>query len=301
MHDCHLKTAKHAAEFGREVLADMQSVGWVTARRMGRHQRVSVAIERKKLGARERATALYDLAADEWPHMSPVEKRTYSVIADDEEQDAIQNDFNAYFDLIRTPGVSEAKCQQFFEEHPHLFQVARHELAPHPVFLRKKGEKIIPDFVVRGITGFNTNPRLIEIKSPEMRLLNYSKNPNRTNFAYRTHAAIGQVRDYARWVDEPENFAERSRLFGVPDEVQYELIAGMATKVDRDILERERVYINDLTLRTFDELGEEMERRHTATFPDFGPAEDGYISRNRPDVPRPVKPRARRRADSKTS
>ena len=167
MDNCYLEISKRAADFGRELLGEMQSVGWVTDRRMGRYHRVRVAVERKQFGARERATALYDLAADEWPHMSPVEQRMFSAIADDEEKNAIAHDLNAYHDLIRTPGVSEAKCQRFLEEHPHLFQVARHELISDPIFLRANGESIIPDFTTRGMNGFfDTAPRLIEIKTP---------------------------------------------------------------------------------------------------------------------------------------
>jgi len=56
------------------------------------------------------------------------------------------------------------------------------------------------------------------------------------------------VRDYDRWLEHSENLAERSRIFGVPDKVRTELIAGMANGVDRDIFNRERGYNNDLTV-----------------------------------------------------
>ena len=57
----------------------------------------------------------------------------------------------------------------------------------------------------------------------------------------------------------------------------------MAGDAERGLFDRERRYYPDLTIRAFNELGDEMEYRHTAPFPDFGPPEDGerYLSRSR--------------------
>lgn len=93
----------------------------------------------------------------------------------------------------------------------------------------------------------------MELKGPGEETLARS---HHRGFSHKVHAAIDQVRDYDRYLDDPSNVAAVLKAFGyLPDKSKLAVLIGRApiTDFDREIFERRR---NETTVSviTYDEI-----------------------------------------------
>jgi hypothetical protein len=100
---------------------------------------------------------------------------------------------------------NENPLQAFFTEHPYLlalaFPVHFCWVFPKP---RLGGGKWIPDFLLCDRNSLGYKWRLIELESPTMEATNKDE-----SVSANCHHAIGQIRDYRRWVRDKALFEEQ--------------------------------------------------------------------------------------------
>lgn len=170
------------------------------------------------------------------------------------DSDGIRHDVELFQALIDR-GANEREMHKFFEEHPAILMEARLgiPISHRPNFAYPAGET--PDFAFSPILGpYRAQPlELMELKGPGEETLARS---HHRGFSHKVHAAIDQVRDYDRYLDDPRNIAAILKAFGyLPEHSKLAVLIGRAptNDSDREIFERRSSEIT-VSIVTYDEI-----------------------------------------------
>lgn len=151
--------------------------------------------------------------------------------------------------------ATEREMHKFFEEHPAILMEARLgiPISHQPRFTRPAGET--PDFAFSPILGpYDAQPlELMELKGPGEETLARS---HHRGFSHKVRAAIDQVRDYYRYLDDPANVAAILNAFGyLPERSKLAVLIGRAPINDSDseVFER-RQSETAVSIITYDEI-----------------------------------------------
>jgi hypothetical protein len=189
--------------------------------------------------------------SDQWlKERSVVAKRRLAVAAFDATmtlQDALYLQH-----LIVDPNVTEPALQRLIEEAPYLLQAARLELIARPAFINEStGDAKYPDLVHH--PALKDSIAITELKLPRATLV-----ARRGKLVYQSAGiteGLAQVREYAEIAVDPSHRSQMQALFGEPVSVSMRtLIIGRAAGINPDHLDRVRSYIDDVDVRTWDEL-----------------------------------------------
>jgi hypothetical protein len=266
---CYRTMAEAALDFSIRIAQDMTLIGWRIKSENGRYYR-----DRRPnpLFGEIGATALYDPRDDIWFTQIPqADRRMYRVVAAD--NSAIDYDAEMFHDLTKKRDLPESRYQSFFEERPHYLEAARHEVIPQLDLFRADGQQHLRvDFAIVPIPEFATAlPRLIEIKTPGMRLLS-GRDPFRATWAHSAGKAIRQVRDYKETAEQMGSAALRRRYFSLhTSETSLTVIAGLRTRHNVVVLNRERKYVPDVEVLGYDDVETRLTQRHALPADEIAP------------------------------
>jgi len=170
------------------------------------------------------------------------------------DSDGLRHDVELLQALIERR-ATEREMHKFFEEHPAILMEARLgiPISHRPNFTRPAGET--PDFAFSPILGpYGVQPmELMELKGPGEDTLVRRRH---RGFSQKVYAAIDQVRDYDRYLEDPANIAAVLKAFGyLPERSKLAVLIGRApmNDSDREIFERRQ---SETTVRiiTYDEI-----------------------------------------------
>ena len=168
--------------------------------------------------------------------------------------DGIRHDVELFQALI-DQRATEREMHRFFEEHPAILMESRLgiPISHRPNFTCPARET--PDFAFSPILGpCSDQPlELMELKGPGEETL--ARHHHR-GFSHKVHAAIDQVRDYQRYLDDPRNITTILKAFGyLPEQSKLAVLIGLAPgdDCDKEIFERRK---NETTVSiiTYDEI-----------------------------------------------
>lgn len=152
-------------------------------------------------------------------------------------------------------GATEREMHNFFEEHPAILMEARSAIpiSHAPTFTSPPRET--PDFAFSPILGPSGTRKLelMELKGPGEETLARSRH---RGFSHKVHAAIDQVRDYYRYLDDPANTAAIVKAFGyLPERSNLAVLIGRAptSELEREIFQR-RQSETTVSIITYDEI-----------------------------------------------
>jgi len=170
------------------------------------------------------------------------------------DSDGIRHDVELLQMLI-DQRATEREMHKFFEEHPAILMEARLgiPISHRPNFAHPAGET--PDFAFSPILGpYSARPlELMELKGPGEETLVRS---HHRGFSHKVHAAIDQVRDYDRCLNDPRNITAILKAFGyVPEQSKLAVLIGRVpiNDSDREIFERRRSETT-VSIVTYDEV-----------------------------------------------
>jgi hypothetical protein len=224
------------------VLSDYENLGILVHVTNG-HVQIGPALLRKR-GANE--GDYYHAHGDRRTHRRLVTvKRDYQ---------GLRADISLLQELLERR-ANEREMHRFFEEHPAILMEARLgiPISHRPRF--SSPEANTPDFSFSPILGpWNTNVvELMELKGPAETTLYKGV---RRGFTAKVTRAVDQVRDYARYLRQPENYEAVVRDLGYkPDESKLAVLIGRAPTVgtEREVWEQRQREL-DVKVVTYDEI-----------------------------------------------
>jgi hypothetical protein len=170
------------------------------------------------------------------------------------DSDGIRHDVELFQELI-SRRATEREMHKFFEEHPAILMEARLgiPISHRPTFARPAGET--PDYAFSPILGpYGSQPlELMELKGPGEETLARS---HHRGFSHKVHAAIDQVRDYDRYLDDPSNIEAVLKAFGyLPERSKLAVLIGRAPvgNSEKEIFEQRRSETS-VSIITYDEI-----------------------------------------------
>jgi hypothetical protein len=170
------------------------------------------------------------------------------------DSDGIRHDVELLQALIDR-NSNEQEMHRFFEEHPAILMEARLgiPISHGPHFTNPSGET--PDFAFSPIAGPHGAQKLelMELKGPGEQTLSRT---HHRGFSHKVHAAIDQVRDYDRYLDDPVNLETILRAFGyLPEQSKLAVLIGRAPTSDseKEIFDRRRRETT-VSVITYDEI-----------------------------------------------
>lgn len=242
-------------EFSLELVRQMRSLGWDLRYYRGRWIRVRANLPKRRRGYRpEFETEYYDGSSDHWlKATSSISRRQLAVAAFDSTMTL--QDVLYLQKLLVTPDVREPALQRLIEEAPYLLRSARDEMIARPRFVDgSTGAVKYPDVIHHGL--MEAAVEITELKLPRAALV-----ARRGKLVYQSAeitAGVAQVREYAEIAVDPSHRSQMEAIFGEPVSVNARtLIIGMAAGVDPDELKKVRSYIDDVDIRTWDEVLDE--------------------------------------------
>lgn len=258
--DIYDRVSEAVLEFSLELVRQMVELGWEIRYVHGRWIRVRVKLPRRRGGFRpDFESELYDGTADEWLRARTVqEKLRFSLIASDENRTLA--DILHLHRLLIGDGVTEPALQRLIEEAPYLLHASQMELIAHPKFVDEStGDVKFPDVVLYPALGNRID--ITELKLPTARLV--AKRGKLVFQAADVTEGVAQVRDYAEIAVKTTHRSQMEALFGEPVEVNSRsLVIGMSAGVDPEQWEKVRSYIDDVLIRTWDEVRDDAIRRY---------------------------------------
>ncbi len=211
----------------------------------GRTQ-ISPALKPKK---RYEESEYYYIPADRRKH---VRNKWLTVMRD---REGISTDVAMLEELLNT-NANEQAMQRFFEEHPALLMQARLGVpVAHPTFTTPR--RYSPDFAMTPILGAldGGSAEFLELKGPDAALLNNTERHRGLSAAL--HKAIDQVKDYGRYLSDPENAVRLIKKLGyLPSTPKLSVLIGRDFKDDaeNEIFRRRELEQVDIKIITYDEI-----------------------------------------------
>lgn len=155
--------------------------------------------------------------------------------------------------LINQSDISEYDIQKFLESHPDfLLGIEYKRLYSQLTLVREGMSDLQPDFFLERIDGPLCD--ITELKLPKVRLV--VGTPNRRTFSHSLVSALGQLKEYRKYFDDPANRREFKKKHGL-DVYKPRVYAVMGrsqefqTQYERRDLEEE---LSHLRLLTYDDL-----------------------------------------------
>lgn len=161
-------------------------------------------------------------------------------------------------DLINS-GATEAQLQEFFERYPDFLTGHEYVSAHSHLVLRSDDRKLIPDFMLEP-----ANPRqfcdVMELKLPTARLVVERGGRSRLSSALLDVSA--QLREYSEYFDTPGNRQRIQDAYGL-NVFRPRMLAviGLRQNIDPLALRRAENELPFITIRTYDDLIEQIKRR----------------------------------------
>jgi hypothetical protein len=235
----------------------------------GRTQ-ISPAMQAKK---RHEESEYYYVPADRRKH---ARNKWLTVMRD---REGISADVALLEELINT-NANEQAMQRFFEEHPALLMQARLGIpVAHPTFTTPR--RYSPDFAMTPILGaaHGDSAEFLELKGPDAPLLNNVK--RHQGLSRALHVAIDQVRDYGRYLSNPENAARLIKKLGyLPTTPRLAVLIGrdLRDAAQDEALRRRETEAVNVKIITYDEILEGQAKQLSSRlvlpgdddFPDLG-------------------------------
>jgi hypothetical protein len=245
-------------DYIKKVLADYKDLGLMVFFEKDR-ARIGPALRKKDP---EQESAYYYAPADRRDN-----KRLMTVMRD---SDGLRADVELFQQMLDMK-VSEREMQRFFEDNPFFLTQARLGIqVPHLSYASKRWS---PDFAFTSILGPTdvNNIELLELKGPAEKLLSAHK--HHPVFTSKLTHAIGQVRDYGRYLGFPENQQKLLRQLGyVPTQSKLAVLIGRDPDRDEQMeaLEQRRSEEPDIEVITYDKiLATQAAQMSRIVIPDF--------------------------------
>lgn len=139
--------------------------------------------------------------------------------------------------LVASKKAKESDFQQYFERFPALLGDGREwRVYPQVAFVRDDRSTVRPDFFLEPI-GHASNVSILDIKRPVEKVVLTKK--NRPRFYAKIYEYAAQVREYARYLDNPSHRAWVQEKYGVKG-----LCPRMVLVVGRDYGVRDYALVN---------------------------------------------------------
>lgn len=224
------------------ILDDYNSMGIIVTFDRG-HARIGPALHRKPT---KEESDYYSPSADRRQN-----RRWLTVMRDDQ---GLRIDVELFQELIDRK-ATETQMQHFFEENPAFLMQARLGI-PVPHIYYENPNRWSPDFALSPILGPGQDRSIefLELKGPSERLVNSDR--LHRGFSYKVHKAIDQVRDYARFMDHPDNIQQIVRQIGyVPSHSRVAVLIGRDPETDsgKDTYARRQSEV-DVKVITYDQI-----------------------------------------------
>ena len=232
-------------DYHQRLLEEYEYRGMMVRNVKGRTQ-ISPALQPKK---KHEESEYYYVAAD---RRKLARNRWLTVMRD---QEGISTDVAMLEELLNT-SANEQAMQRFFEEHPALLMQARLGVpVAHPTFTTPR--RYSPDFAVTPILGaaHGDPAEFLELKGPDVPLLNNTDRHRGLSAAL--HKAIDQVRDYGRYLSDPENAARLVKKLGyLPSAPKLAVVIGREFKdqAENEIVKRRELEQVNIKIITYDEI-----------------------------------------------
>jgi hypothetical protein len=164
-------------------------------------------------------------------------------------------------DLLDAPSRPESYYQNWFEEHPVVFEALGYEeVLPQPVLRRDGRPNLKPDFICRRPSGLW---EVVELKLPNQRIV-------RTNLRYPIFYAdvsrhIGQCRAYIEYFTEQANRTRVGEEHGidVQSQVPVVLVIGQLERDDPRQIAHQLSEERNISILPYDELSASLELHRT--------------------------------------
>jgi hypothetical protein len=235
----------------------------------GRTQ-ISPAMQPKK---KHKESEYYYVPADRRKH---ARNKWLTVMRD---REGIGADVALLEELLNT-NANEQAMQRFFEEHPALLMQARLGIpVAHPTFTTPR--RYSPDFAMTPILGAaqGDSAEFLELKGPDAPLLNNIKRHQGLSSALKN--AMDQVRDYGRYLSNPENAVSLIKKLGyLPTSPRLAVLIGRDLKdaAQEEVLKRRETEAVNVKIITYDEIMEGQSKQLSSRlvlpgdddFPDLG-------------------------------
>jgi hypothetical protein len=207
--------------FSDRVLEDYENLGILVRFDRGRVQ-IGPALQRKGLNVE---TEYYYSPADRRgnQHWLTVKRDNQGLRQDVE-----------ILQMLLERNATESEMHRFFEEHPAILMQARMgiPISHRPNFTRPKNNK--PDFILSPILGPHDKSvtELLELKGPSAKMIYKGLHPG---FTAKVTRAVDQVRDYERYLRDPENLKAVIKGLGyLPKKPNLAVLIGRDAKNDAD-------------------------------------------------------------------
>jgi hypothetical protein len=233
-------------EYQKRVLAEFEKAGILVAYEHGRF-RVRWALRKKDL-----------YAESEYYHAGSDRRKLKNYITVHREPAGIAHDAEIFEQLINSPDTRERDLQKFFEENPAFLMDAMQgvPIAHKPRFASPAGQT--PDFLIPPVAALNEERpvKVVELKGVHEELL--TGKLHRT-FSYGVYRAIGQVRDYGRYLEQHalDNKGPILQALGyLPVKAKKAVVIGRSPTAESDKVLRNTRAVDELEVRivTYDEI-----------------------------------------------
>jgi hypothetical protein len=208
-------------DYQDKVLADYESLGILVRVSEGRVQ-IGPALRLRK----ERAESAYYYAAGD-------RRRHTGLVTVKRDSEGLRRDVEMFQYLLERKS-SESEMHRFFEEHPAILMQARMgiPISHAPRFANPKDNT--PDFAFSPILGpWDAKAiELMELKGPAEATLRKGPHPG---FTAKVMKAVDQIRDYARYLPNPDNLDAVLRALGyLPDYSKLAVLIGREPKSEEE-------------------------------------------------------------------
>jgi hypothetical protein len=233
-------------EYQKRVLAEFEKAGMLVAYEHGRF-RVKWAFRKKD-----------PYSESEYYHAGSDRRKLKDYVTVHREIAGIAHDAELFEELINDPNTRETELQKFLEGNPaFLMDIMQGvPIAHKPRFALPRGQT--PDFVIPPVAalGNTDSVKVVELKGVHEQLLTGKLH---RVFSHAVHQAIGQVRDYARYIEQHDSQNEDGilQVFGyLPRKLQQAVVIGRspATESDRIIRETRAADELEVLIVSYDEI-----------------------------------------------
>ncbi|WP_299617432.1 Shedu anti-phage system protein SduA domain-containing protein [Pelagibius sp.] len=159
--------------------------------------------------------------------------------------------------LINKHDVSEYDIQRFLEDHPHfLLGIEYKQLHSQLTLVRGDREDLRPDFFLEKLDGDFCD--IVELKLPRSKLV--VGKPNRRTFSSGVISALGQLREYRNYFDDPAHRKAFHNTYGLTAyKPRIQVVIGRKSDFldpyERQALQEE---VSHLEILTFDDILERV-------------------------------------------
>jgi len=227
------------------LLQEYNNCGMMVRVVNGRSQ-ISPALKRKK---RYEESEYYHVSGD---RRNLAKDRWLTVARDNE---GLRADI-AMLEQLLDMNATEQEMQRFFEEHPAILMQARLGIPiAHPTYAIPR--KYSPDFAITPVLGGRDGDlvNLLEIKGPDAPLFNSLR--HHKGFSMALHRAIDQVRDYGRYLSDPQNAVRLIKKLGyLPTTSKLAVLIGRERKddIENEIFRRREEELINVEVITYQEI-----------------------------------------------